>query len=572
MLRFKHFLMIERFLMNESKIDDYKAQERNISTEHDPDAQHKSAADIIDHFHKHTPGGNVQHTRWMMDQYKKGEIKQEDAHDMHDTVKNFEKYKSKLPKKRIEQYKSVSELKTAMHPHKEKDEEVKAINNSKVVNGSTVVHNSPNLTAYHVHTTEAAQELGKKDNGEKLGWCTSIADRSKNMFQHYNEKSRGNFHILHMHKEQFPHRRIGGVGVNGQFQDENNKTIKGEDFHNLIHRNPELEKIPAIKNSRHYKVQKASDPTNSKEHLDKLINDKDEDIRAGVAANKSATKEHLDKLIEDESEHVRNTVFKNSPHKEHIDKYAITHKDPKIRASVATNPNATKEHLDKLSNDENEDVRTAVAENTSHKKYLDKLVNDKDHKVRAAVANNPNATKEHFDKLVNDKSEHVRKAVLVNSPHKEHIDKLNSDESPNIRANIVHTNKNDNEKLGKFINDPDDFVRLNVARNTTQKDHLDHLAGDKSSNVRLAVAKNKAADKDHFNKLINDKEGMVKIAAADNTPHKEHLDKLIKDKSPYVREAAAKNPNATKEHLNILANDKHKDVSMAAKQELTRRP
>ena len=132
MLRFKHFLMIE------AKIDDYKAQETNILTQHDPHGEHKDPASIIDHFHKHAPGGNVQHTRWMVDRYKKGEMKQEDAPDLHDTLKHFEKYKSQLPKKRIDQYKSVSELKTAIHPHKEQDEEVKAVNQDKINKGSTL--------------------------------------------------------------------------------------------------------------------------------------------------------------------------------------------------------------------------------------------------------------------------------------------------------------------------------------------------------------------------------------------------------------------------------------------------
>lgn len=454
--------------MIEAKIDDYKAQENSISTEHDPDATYKNASDIIDHFHKHSPGGNVQNTRWMIDRYKKGEIKQEDAPDMHDTVKNFEKYKSQLPKKRIEQYKSVSELKSAMHPHTEKDEEVKAVNQDKIDKGSSVIHNSKNVTAYHVHTTEASQELGKTPKGEKLGWCTSNPDPKKNMFNKYDEKSNNNFHILHMHNEKYPYRRIGGVGAVGQFQDENNKTIEGKNFYDLLHRNPELEKIPAVTNTINYRLHKSSDP------------------------------------------------------------------------------NATKEHLDKL-------------------------INDPDPRVRKQIAENPNATKEHFDKLVNDENEEVRKAVLNNSPYKEHKEKLSSDKSSDIRANIAYNSKDDNEKLGKFVNDPDDFVRLNVARNTTQKEHLDHLSGDKSSLIRRAVANNKAADKDHFGKLINDKDAMVKIAATENTPHKEHLDALVKDKSPFVRGAVTRNPNATREHLYLLANDKDKDVNMAAKRELAKR-
>ena len=158
-------------------------------------------------------------------------------------------------------------LKTAIHPFKEKDEQVKNVNQKKISEGSTVVHNSPNITAYHVHTTEAAKELGTTPKGEKLGWCTSHPDPKKNMFNHYNKESNGNFHILHMHKEQFPYRRIGGVGAKGEFQDENNQKITGDDYKELLHRNPELEKIPAVTNSRHYKIQKASDPKIGRAHV-----------------------------------------------------------------------------------------------------------------------------------------------------------------------------------------------------------------------------------------------------------------------------------------------------------------
>jgi xanthine dehydrogenase iron-sulfur cluster and FAD-binding subunit A len=42
MIRFKHFISLL-----EAKIDDYKAQEKDISTQHDLEGKHKSAADII---------------------------------------------------------------------------------------------------------------------------------------------------------------------------------------------------------------------------------------------------------------------------------------------------------------------------------------------------------------------------------------------------------------------------------------------------------------------------------------------------------------------------------------------
>jgi hypothetical protein len=275
MLRFKQY-----FMLSEAKIDDYKAQETNISTTHDPNAEHKKPENIIDHFHKHVPGGNVEHTRWLVDRYKNGEMKQEDAPDMKDTLTSYNKYKDKLPKKRIGQYKSVSELKTALHPFSSKDAEQHAVNQKDIDSGSTKVHSNPNLDMYHVHTREAACALGTKPNGEKLGWCTSHPDPGKNMFDHYNKESGNNFHIAHLHKEEFPFRRIGGIGAGGEFQDENNENIEGSRLKALIKRNPELEKVKAVTDSRNYKMMNIVDnPNATKEHLDKAINDQDEYVR-----------------------------------------------------------------------------------------------------------------------------------------------------------------------------------------------------------------------------------------------------------------------------------------------------
>ena len=392
MLRFKHFLMIE------AKIDDYKAQETDISTKHDPEAKFKNSSDIIDHFHKHAPGGNVQHTRWMIDRYKKGEMKQEDAPDMKDTLSNFEKYKHNLPKKKVEQYKSISELKTAIHPFKEKDAGVKAVNQDKINSGSTVTHNSPNVTAYHVHTTEAAQELGKTPKGEKLGWCTSHPDPDKNMFNHYNKESKSNFHIIHMHKEEFPYRRIGGVGVDGQFQDENNKTIEDSDLHGLLHRNPELEKIPAVKNSNvykeHKKVEGALDPNISKENLDKFVNHKDYKFRVAAAKNPNLTKEHIDKLSSD----------KNGEDEYGNDASYL------IRSAAVKHHNATSDQIHKGLNDTNPYVRAAAVGNkNATEEHIDKALNDKiSPKVRRAAVNSPNATLKHIHKGLEDENSYVK--------------------------------------------------------------------------------------------------------------------------------------------------------------------
>ena len=383
MIRFKHYISLL-----EAKIDDYKAQENSISTEHDPEAKHKSASDIIDHFHKHTPGGNVQHTRWMIDRYKKGEMKQEDAPDMHDTLTNFEKYKHNLPKKKVEQYKSISDLKTAIHPHKEQDQQIKSVNQDKINKGSTVIHHSQNVTAYHVHSTEAAQELGKSTKGEKLGWCTSHPDPQQNMFNHYNDESEGNFHILHMHKEKFPYRRIGGVGVEGQFQDENNKTIEGDRLEDFVHRNPEVNKIAPVKRAYddHVSNKKLDSPTASKKDIDDGLHSENWEVRNKAIKHPNVDEDHLHTALNDKFGNIKNNAITN----------------PKINSS----------HIDKvLQNTDNSSVTTRELALTRPKavttKHLDKAINDPHSLIRKVVAAHPLATKEHLQKLANDDSQTV---------------------------------------------------------------------------------------------------------------------------------------------------------------------
>ncbi len=452
-------------MLSEAKIDDYKAQETNISTTHDPNAEHKKPENIIDHFHKHVPGGNVEHTRWLVDRYKNGEMKQEDAPDMKDMLTSYNKYKDKLSKKRIGQYKSVSELKTVLHPFSSKDTEKQNINQKAIDEGSTKVHSSPNLDMYHVHTRQAACALGTKPNGEKLGWCTSHPDPDQNMFDHYNERSNGNFHIAHLHKEEFPFRRIGGIGVSGEFQDENNENIEGSRFRELIKRNPELEKVKAVTDSKNYKMMKIADnPNATKEHLDKAINDQDEYVRRAAAGHPNATKEHLDKAINHQDGPVRE-VAAGHPNatKEHLDK-AINDQDGPVREAAARNPNATKEHLDKAINDQDEYVRLAAARHpNATKEHLDKAINDQDEYVRLAAAGHPNATKEHLDKAINDQDEYVRRAAAGHpNATKEHLDKAINDQDEYVRrAAAGHPNAT-KEHLDKAINDQDEVVR-NVA-------------------------------------------------------------------------------------------------------------
>jgi hypothetical protein len=252
----------------EAKIDDYINQEQQIATTHDPSAKYKEPADIIKYFHQYNPTGDVNQTRWIISQYKKGQIKQEDAPGMKELLAQFNKYKDKLPLKQIAQYKTQGDLRTALQPFLGTSKSDKQeVERQKSLEGADLVYHSPNIDFWHVHTEEASKELGKG-----LPWCTSRRD-CENMFNHYNKQSNGHFYIAQLHNEEFPYRRIGiALGAN-EFQDENNENIATDvdTLDALVARNPELKQIKQLQTDD-YKLRPLRNFANDTERQQFYIN------------------------------------------------------------------------------------------------------------------------------------------------------------------------------------------------------------------------------------------------------------------------------------------------------------
>ena len=128
----------------------------------------------------------------------------------------------------------------------------------------------------------------------------------------------------------------------------------------------------------------------SPEMFEELAEDKDWEVREGVANNPSTPVEVLMKLAED--------------------------KNGNVRYELARNPNACVEILRKLADDKDWDVRCQVAHNRSTPaEILMKLADDKDLNVRYEVAMNPNTPAEVLMKLAEDKEWDVRIGVAANS-------------------------------------------------------------------------------------------------------------------------------------------------------------
>jgi len=237
MLSFKQFIILEQELL-ENRIETLKTRvfKDGFDTSHDRLAQHKDTSDIVDHFANNAdPTKKKIHTQWILNQYKKRNIRQEDHPRIKEALSNFETHKGKLEKKDINQYKSLSDVEAAVEPHlgttaTSKRQEKKTIKSE----GADLVHNDEErgVTVHHIKTEQAACSYGA---GTK--WCT--AGKKDNMFNHYNED--GPMFVI-----QHGGRKYQFHNASAQFMDEKDNQVGFKDLHSDIQKSLAKSKHPEI--------------------------------------------------------------------------------------------------------------------------------------------------------------------------------------------------------------------------------------------------------------------------------------------------------------------------------------
>ena len=286
------------------------------------------------------------------------------------------------------------------------------------------------------------------------------------------------------------------------------------------------------------------------------------------------------------------------------------------------NENATEKIMDKLSNDEFDNVRYAVALNEkTNEKTLDKLSKDEDVNVRKAVAMNENTSIETLKKLTKDESPSVKIALFKNEKLTgELIDliakgKLNSmlvqliienkntsintlfnmsgslskevnesdeeDESNEqinllnkiekiLESKIGNTDENGWNEVNKFIdnkvnNTADEETLESVARSNFVHPETLKKVFEKTNkeSIKTAIARNSNVSEEILAKLANDPDEKVRIEVARNPKTSSSiLTKLSNDKSIEVRKLIAQNKNTSQEVLSKLSTDENIDVKM----------
>ncbi|MBF0546857.1 MAG: hypothetical protein HQM08_20625 [Candidatus Riflebacteria bacterium] len=208
--------------------------------------------------------------------------------------------------------------------------------------------------------------------------------------------------------------------------------------------------------------------------------------------------------------------------------------DWRVRLDVAKNPRVSAELLVRLSNDSDQDVKAAAANNPkltspfTNCNELDILANSANWKVRQAVARHPNTPANTLLRLSNDSDQDVKAAVANNpkltSPQTNpgELEMFATSSDWKIRQAVARHVNTSAETLLRLSNDSDQDVKAAVAGNPkltsqyTNCNDLDILAGSSNWKVRQTVAMNRSTSRNTLMRLVNDSDSDVRRAANDS--------------------------------------------------------
>ena len=368
------------FCLLEDRVDYVKKINPEIDSSHDVYATHRDPGDIVNHFATHAdPTPKKTHTQWIVNQYKKGNFRQEDHPRIKTALEGFEKYKGKLEKKDINQYKSLSDVENAVEPHMGKAASHKEEKRQVKSEGAELVHSENGLTVHRLDTHAAACAYGA---GTK--WCTASKNDDR-FFKKYSEN--GPLYVV-----QTPNKQKYQFHMPSRsFMDAKDRYVKPED---MVKKHPELRNVAAFKDPEHIESLKFVSSEQTNDHLDRMTTAKNFNSRVEAA---SMSSEHAGKLVNDPDWRVRSEVAQR---KEHAGKL-INDPSRDVRYAVAGHP----EHAGGLLPEKVAFIRQRIA---MHREHAGKLIDDPNRSVRIEVAKHP----EHAGKLVNDPDPYVRGTAM----------------------------------------------------------------------------------------------------------------------------------------------------------------
>lgn len=185
----------EQYILTENRIDFLKKTYKDkISTEHDQLATKKDSDSIIDHFAEHDPTEKKEYTQWMVGQYRKGHIRQEDAHSVGQTISAFHDNKKEIPTKDINSFKHVSDLRDAVEPFVKREESGSFADPKAAEEGTEKVYDEGGVKAFKIKNFEASRKMGSGTS-----WCTN----EKSLYDSYTRGKDATHVIVTKEGEKF---------------------------------------------------------------------------------------------------------------------------------------------------------------------------------------------------------------------------------------------------------------------------------------------------------------------------------------------------------------------------------
>lgn len=573
MIRFKTFIN-EDFLL-ENRIEFLKQQNPTLDTTHDTLAKHKDSGAIIDHFAKKAdPTPTKAHTQWIVNQYKKQSIRQEDAPQIKSTLNDFETVKNRLEKKDINQYKDIGELRDAVAT--QKSQVVKAVKAKKAsAERKTAdlekMYDEDGVTGYKIPNKESSiRNYGPAGEVKQTHWCTA-ANSGNNMFNHY----KGGKYTMHFPNNevlQFHHQ-------SNQIMDKHDRPIQEGDprfapyehhITKFIHQTKPLESDSKIDRFHHFEPheiddaisgykkklsEKNNDPSSLRYHestkkmsdiaskaklsdsqfdaihqlpLGKNYYDKPEGAALDLSNNKKITHEQVGKLLRSPDEAVRQHHEEQLVHNpavkdEHIDTLL---RSPRLSKSavrqLADNPNLKAHHVDRLINDpETHETLSRNHAVTLTQDHQNKIINSG--KWTASFAQRKDLHPDTVQHLLSGNGTHIHSHLISNDDvhltdqQLRHLHaRYHTTDSPGVSGDIFNSPKTSPETREHVFN--------------THLDHIERQGSAKSSSAIDTMVRSKHFTKDHLDKLLD---------TADKTDSEEKMNPLRTYAARYLKASPA---------------------------------
>jgi hypothetical protein len=561
MIRFKTF--INEDVLLENRIEFLKQQNPTIDTTHDTLAKHKDAGAIIDHFAKKAdPTPTKAHTQWIVNQYKKQTIRQEDAPQIKSTLNDFETVKPRLEKKDLNQYKDIGELRDAVATQKSQAEKVVKAKKTTAANKSAdleKMYDEDGVTGYKIPNKESSiRNYGPAGEVKQTHWCTA-ANSGNNMFNHY-KGGKYTMHFPNGEVLQFHHQSNQIMDKYDRRVEEGDPRFAPYEHHitKFIHQTKPLESDSKIDRFHHYEPyeiddaiagykKRLSDSNNdptasgvSYHHTTKNLTDisekaklsdkqfdaihslpigkdylnRPEGVPLSLSKNKKLTHEQVGKLLGAHDEKVldhheeqlaQNPVVKD----EHIDALL---KSPRLSKeafhSLANNPNLKQHHIDALIKDpETHDKLGSNHAITLTKDHQDQIIDSGKWKEGFAHRSDLHPdTVEHL--LGSGYGAHIH-THLVNNPHVEMDDRQ-------LRSLHAQHNRGESAISGAIFDSPKTSPETREHVFNTHMDHLERSGGGSSPALDTMI-RSKHFTKDHLDRVLDVADKTDKQPGATNT-------------------------------------------------------